>query len=223
MDWSKEELDAAVQAYIKMRDLQLAGIKFTKKSIYEELSAQFGRTPKAFEFRMQNISYVYSVLGRQWVKGLKPAAHVGTNVLLVIEGLIAKHENTLPTNNLEFEMHVARYRRDTKLKPPSGSITPSKQIKESASYVRDPRVTAWVLNNSNGSCENCDQPSPFTKSDGDFYLEVHHLRRLADGGSDTIANTVAVCPNCHRRLHYSSDREVALTKLYEKLPRLNRE
>lgn len=223
MDWSKEELDAAVQAYIKMRDLQLAGIKFTKKSIYEELSSQFVRTPKAFEFRMQNISYVYSVLGRQWVKGLKPAAHVGTNVLLVIEALIAKHEKTLPTNNLEFEMQVARYRRDTKLKAPSGSIKPTKKIKESASYVRDPRVTAWVINNSNGSCESCDQPSPFTKSDGDFYLEVHHLRRLADGGSDTIANTVAVCPNCHRRLHYSSDREVALTKLYEKLPRLNRE
>ena len=29
------------------------------------------------------------------------------------------------------------------------------------------------------------------KPDGKGYLEVHHLKRLADGGSDTIENAVA--------------------------------
>ncbi|HHZ90859.1 TPA: HNH endonuclease [Candidatus Poribacteria bacterium] len=29
------------------------------------------------------------------------------------------------------------------------------------------------------------------------YLEIHHLRQLAAGGSDTIQNAVVVCPNCH--------------------------
>jgi len=85
MDWSREELSASVIAYIEMRDLELQGKKFTKKRVYERLSEQFGRSPKAFEYRMQNISYVYSVLGRQWISGLKPAKNVGANVLPIIE------------------------------------------------------------------------------------------------------------------------------------------
>ena len=44
---------------------------------------------------------------------------------------------------------------------------------------------------------------PFLKINGARYLEVHHLKRLADGGSDTIENAVAVCPNCHRELHFN--------------------
>lgn len=73
MEWSKEELSASVVAYIEMRKLESRGEKFIKKRVYEKLSEQFGRSPKAFEYRMQNISYVYSVLGRKWVSGLKPA------------------------------------------------------------------------------------------------------------------------------------------------------
>ncbi|MBY8114030.1 HNH endonuclease [Vibrio fluvialis] len=39
---------------------------------------------------------------------------------------------------------------------------------------------------------------------GNPYLEVHHLIRLIDDGPDTPENCVAVCPNCHRELHYGS-------------------
>ncbi len=41
----------------------------------------------------------------------------------------------------------------------------------------------------------------FEREDGSP-LEVHHVIRLADGGSDTINNSVALCPNCHRELHF---------------------
>ena len=58
-----------------------------------------------------------------------------------------------------------------------------------------------------GNCESCKKPAPFVKPGGDFYLEVHHLRRLVDGGSDTVTNAVAVCPNCHRELHYGNERD----------------
>ena len=33
------------------------------------------------------------------------------------------------------------------------------------------------------------------------FLECHHIIWLAQGGEDTIANTVALCPNCHRKMH----------------------
>lgn len=32
-------------------------------------------------------------------------------------------------------------------------------------------------------------------------MEEHHVIRLADGGSDSIDNAVALCPNCHRKIH----------------------
>ena len=59
--------------------------------------------------------------------------------------------------------------------------------------------------------------------DGDFYLEVHHPKRLADNGSDTPSNAVALCPNCHREMHYGENRNEILNQLYSKIERLVRE
>ena len=63
-NWSKEELHAAVDAYIEMQRKERKGEPFTKKNYYENLAAKFGRTEKAFEYRMQNISYVMTLLGK---------------------------------------------------------------------------------------------------------------------------------------------------------------
>ncbi|MFL2787133.1 MAG: HNH endonuclease [Paracoccaceae bacterium] len=93
----------------------------------------------------------------------------------------------------------------------------------SEQIIRDPEVHAWVLNNSNWICESCNKPSPFLKSDGSKYLEVHHLKRLADGGTDTIENAISVCPNCHRELHYGSEKEEKLKSIYSKVKRTKKE
>ena len=39
---------------------------------------------------MQNISFVFSQLGREWVTGLKPAKNVGSHVLGKIEEIIER-------------------------------------------------------------------------------------------------------------------------------------
>ncbi|WP_204375796.1 HNH endonuclease [Pseudomonas citronellolis] len=59
---------------------------------------------------------------------------------------------------------------------------------------------------ANGRCEGCGLPAPFSRPDGRAFLEVHHMTRLADDGPDLPANVAALCPNCHRRAHYSIDR-----------------
>ena len=70
-------------------------------------------------------------------------------------------------------------------------------------YQRNPDVIAEVLERARGICERCGATAPFIRaSDGTPYLEVHHKKRLADGGEDTVENAVAVCPNCHRELHF---------------------
>ena len=37
------------------------------------------------------------------------------------------------------------------------------------------------------------------------YLETHHIEWLCNGGADTIENTVALCPNCHKKMHVVDD------------------
>jgi len=31
---------------------------------------------------------------------------------------------------------------------------------------------------------------------------VHHKKTLALGGEDTVDNSLALCPNCHREMHF---------------------
>jgi len=70
-------------------------------------------------------------------------------------------------------------------------------------FYRNPDVIVEVLLRANGICEKCKKTAPFYRAaDGTPFLEVHHMKRLADGGEDTVANAVAVCPNCHRELHF---------------------
>lgn len=69
-------------------------------------------------------------------------------------------------------------------------------------YDRNPDVVAERLYIANGYCEDCKQKAPFfRKSDGTPYLEVHHIIPLSQGGKDCLENTVALCPNCHRKRH----------------------
>lgn len=70
-------------------------------------------------------------------------------------------------------------------------------------FIRNADVIIEALERANGKCERCCLPAPFDKSkDGAPYLEVHHIVQLSKGGEDIVSNTLALCPNCHRYLHY---------------------
>jgi hypothetical protein len=82
----------------------------------------------------------------------------------------------------------------------------------SRAYRRNPDVIAEVLKRAKGKCRKCHSPAPFERvSDGSPYLEVHHKIMLSKGGEDTVANALALCPNCHRKLHFGkSDSPTAI-------------
>jgi 5-methylcytosine-specific restriction protein A len=96
-NWNEEELKAAVEAYLDMWEKHKTGISFTKKMYYEELAAKFGRTQKAYEYRMQNISHVFSLMGRPWIPGLLPARNVGPRTEKLLETLIIQIETETST------------------------------------------------------------------------------------------------------------------------------
>ncbi len=86
--------------------------------------------------------------------------------------------------------------------------------------VRSLAIKLYVLRRANGNCEGCGGGAPFRTSKGKPYLEPHHIRRLSDGGPDHPRWVVAVCPNCHRRAHYSHDRVAYNQQLSETAGRL---
>ena len=199
----------------------MQGEKVNKAAVYRVLSDRHtGRTAKSFEYRLQNISHVFALMGRSWVDGLKPAKNVGTDTAARLEELIHREEGRSALPVVAFEQSVLEALKRKPKQAPAGQIKPKTREVVSTQYVRDPAVVAWVLQQANGLCECCDSPAPFSKPSGDPYLEVHHLRRLADGGSDTVANAVALCPNCHRELHHGQDQEGLREQMYLKQNRL---
>lgn len=101
-DWSDDELAGAVNAYNSMVRFNAEQKPYSKREIYRKLAEQFGRTEKAFEYRMQNISAVLQELGEPWLQGLKPASNVGTNVRERLIALLkGTAKNRLPISRVQ--------------------------------------------------------------------------------------------------------------------------
>ena len=221
-NWSNAELRASVDTYLEMLSMHRRGESYVKKDYYRALSDKFDRTVKSFEFRAQNISHVLALLGREWLPGLVPARNVGTNVIYRIEKVLAEVESKTPSGSAAFEARVRNSRKKKTTKKPKGKKKPTARTSEATQYERDPAVKAWVLENADGTCESCSANAPFLTHDGFPFLEVHHVLLLAEGGPDCVENAVAVCPNCHRALHYSVDRSAIKERLYTDIERLER-
>ena len=121
------------------------------------------------------------------------------------------------------ERESARLYREASSSVPVGQAVPARHDRSTEQFVRDAAVVAYVLKKAEGNCECCLQPASFTKPNGLPYLEVHHVKRLASGGSDKILNAVGVCPNCHRELHHGVNSADLAESLYSKIGRLVRE
>ncbi|ARS91255.1 hypothetical protein B1756_17005 [Natrarchaeobaculum aegyptiacum] len=74
-------------------------------------------------------------------------------------------------------------------------------------YTRSSAVREYVKARANGNCEGCGNPAPFTSKTGEPYLHAHHIHELSDKGSDKPDTVVALCPNCHFRVHHGEDGE----------------
>ena len=109
-------------------------------------------------------------------------------VLRKAEAARARQARRLSDEEVERRAHLARPQ-------------PGQRAVNSSAYVRDSSVAEAAKRRAGGSCQLCLQPAPFKSRKGEPYLETHHIVWLARGGEDSVANTVALCPNCHRRVH----------------------
>lgn len=72
---------------------------------------------------------------------------------------------------------------------------------------RNQYIAEYTKERANGICDLCGKEAPFKDKNGRPYLESHHVITLAENGPDAIYNTVAICPNCHRRIHVLHQKE----------------
>ena len=92
------------------------------------------------------------------------------------------------------------------------------RVVTSVQYERDQYVAEYTKTRANGVCDLCGKSAPFSTKDGSPYLESHHIEWLSRGGEDSLNNTVALCPNCHRKMHVvdaDEDKNILFSKVSE--------
>jgi 5-methylcytosine-specific restriction protein A len=94
-------------------------------------------------------------------------------------------------------------------------VTPTERTV--AYRARSIAIRLYVLRRAVGRCEGCKAPAPFFGTDGTPFLEAHHIDRLADDGPDHPRKVIGLCPNCHRRAHYSLEKDTFNRSLRKRL------
>lgn len=139
-----------------------------------------------------------------WLR-LLPHNEIGCDVRQIDIEQLTSDSGSSTHEGTENELHEALQRspEERLARLQNAPKFPESKTVPTTIWVRNYDVVAEALHLANGICEGCKQPAPFLRqSDGTPYLEVHHKVPLSVGGEDTLENTIALCPNCHRRAHY---------------------
>lgn len=134
------------------------------------------------------------------------------NVWVFPVKVVDNHEVTIEKeiidNNFEKKEKKVRKLSDAELEEKakeSQSTKTSVRTTTSQTYERNVYVTEFAKRRAKGVCQLCEKLAPFKNRLGEPYLETHHIEWLSKGGADTIENTVALCPNCHKKMHVVND------------------
>jgi len=127
-------------------------------------------------------------------------------------------ESSAPSVDLEADLEELR--REAELDAEEDVTIETTTTRSVGEYSRSSKIRRYVKARAGGVCEGCGSPAPFTGSTGEPYLHAHHVHELSDGGSDTPDTVIALCPNCHYRVHHGEDGEEYNNELIEKLEKM---
>ncbi|WP_094554422.1 EVE domain-containing protein [Synechococcus sp. 1G10] len=113
------------------------------------------------------------------------------------ESLKSKTSALAALSQQELLQRIAK--RATSDIPRSGTIT-------TTIFDRDPAVIVFAKTRAQFRCEvpGCLYQL-FLRSDGEAFIEVHHIRTLASGGTDIPDNVACLCPSHHREIHFGME------------------
>lgn len=192
--WTEDELAAAIEAYRQMEARLASGSTLEKARVYRELAARHGRTSKAWEYRMQNISHVLDQAGKPWLPGLLPASNVGAKVEPKLAKLLGLSGETLtsvsgPTRGL--------LEQEAKAAEAIGSFSPADEVDERqrvlAAIVRrrgQPAFRKALLDAYDGRCA-------MTGCNVVDALEAAHIQPYSGLKSNDVRNGLLLRADVH--------------------------
>ena len=152
---------------------------YTYKGIVKLAAQPYQAAQETFDGEMRSV----------WIFPVKPVLDIEEWAIEIME------KEAVTLSNTELYIRVKEVKRESS-KP---------RTVETKVYDRDPYLKELVKRIAEGKCQYCGETAPFIDKNGEPYLEEHHVTWLARGGSDTIDNVVAVCPNCHTKAHVLDD------------------
>ncbi len=195
-EWTQDQLAAAVDAYRLMQLRSANGRSVNKALIYRELAELHGRTPKAWEYRMQNISHVLHQLQQPWLAGLRPAANVGPEVtgqllkLLTGAPVVAPYTATSETTRDELQLE-RRVAEESLAFSPSDAEDHRKKV--IATIVRRQGQGAF----RNALIEAYDGRCAMTGSSVVDVLEAAHVHPYRGAATNVLANGLLLRADVH--------------------------
>jgi 5-methylcytosine-specific restriction protein A len=189
------------------------------RMFFDAVAAAVGVDPREYTSKQLLAEAIARRLGQDWDSSCdsrNEAASGGGTVTAeglsrILRGL--QQKGASEDQRFELRLGARMAREQLPRQRPTGADQPQRVTGTTMSFKRSAEVAEWVLKHAKGVCEHCSGPAPFVTKDGTAYLEVHHVKPLADGGADTVENAVAVCPNCHRAAHYSKDADAIGARL----------
>ena len=116
-EWSREELEAAVRAYLQMLDMELTGQAYNKAEISRALKAGPLSGRSSTDHRMQNISSVLLEMGRPTIPGFKPLSNVGGRIKGQLKEII---QEIVGDQSRSTEFEPSKAKADKRKFPPTG-------------------------------------------------------------------------------------------------------
>lgn len=189
------------------------------RAFLDEVASAIGLASEDYRTKQHLAEGIARTLGESWdhTCDSRDQAYAGGGTV-TLEGLqrISRGLQRLMGNrDTVFELKVATASKAAPqaAQPPLGNPHPPRDLSDSTGFRRCPDVAAWARRHAKGICVLCQQPAPFVSQFGEPYLEVHHVYPLGEGGPDIVENVVALCPNCHRRAHFSKETSAIRAKL----------
>jgi len=223
-DWSRDEVVAALDLYASLWDKPISK---TIGSPVEQLSQKIGRVSTGVYNKLMNLRALDprveqkglpggSKIDRQvWAEFFDDATNAidkrrldqeyrrlwqSIETAEATEPRLQEEVRRLSQKPLEQLMNAYRNR--------TWSEKPTRREAQQLVYERNPLVVAIARKRAGFKCEVKACTSPLFKTDdGERFVEVHHLTPLAQGGEDTVENTVCLCPTHHREIHYGELRQ----------------
>lgn len=153
--------------------------------------------------------------GYEWKTA--PDKHGAPRQAIVFQLVPATTASATPYDGIPSVNDLARLAQEADTDPTENADSGESRRR---TYARSRALRTYVRARANGVCEGCGEDAPFKAMDGNAYLEAHHTKRRSDFGPGNRRTVIALCPNCHTRVHFSIDGDAYNEELKEKLQQI---